>query len=724
MKKVLASLLWILLPALAFPENYVLNVGQEQTLMVPDVSLGVVDHTVWTCDNSNVVFLKKDNSGAKIKVNAYFEKSAIVSLVYVSKYYDHKGFTRSYTGTKYYSIQCSGTAPTIVPSGVTLKVGETYQLHISPSSYESQAVWSEWSPIEARISSDGVVRARREGITVMFATIPGLSDPLSCQVNVVNPKLSLSANVSSGTIDKGTEVMLTASKSNSAIYYTLDGTSPEEYGDKYTEPIKINQDAELQAIAYDNDEEKEPSDLLKRTYTVKGGNDDNGQSDVSELDNIIYIEKAEAYVGDTLVLPIKMKNSVPIRGFQFNLYLPEGLTAVKNSKGRIQTSLCAERLEEDDEHTLSATEQSDGSILFLCGSEYDETFTGNDGEVAAISVYVSENMERGDYPISLKNIKMTESNTSNHHDTPVFNSQLKVKTIVPGDVNGDYEIDIYDYIGIANRIHGMSQEGFVEAAADVDASGEIDIYDYIGVANLIHTGSIYGDVLVASITTNDATNLDEKGAKLNGTIDVTSATKTYSVGFFVAESGTPSNENYFKKLTYGDNKKGDFSSSVTGLSYSTTYYYCAYIYYDGAYYYGETKSFTTSKKTTYTIGDLYPVDNPIGVVFYITNGGKSGKIFSLDTSYKNWYGAKNWASNYGSGWYLPSKSELESLARYHSVYGQYIPNKGQYWSSTKYNDGAQVFVQAYYVTIGTSSNSYSSNDYADNEKRVLAVRTF
>jgi len=705
----------------SFSENYLLDVGEEQTLLVPDVPLGFVDHTVWACDKENIVFVEKDNSGAKVKVTSYFEDYATVSLIYVSKYYDNKGFTRAYTGTKYYTIQCKGTPPTIIPSGVTLKVGETYQLHISPSSYESQVVWSDdWNLPVARINDGGLVTARKAGTNIIFATVSGLSDPLTCWVNVVNPKLTLNTDVASGTIDKGKEVSLTASKTNATIYYTLDGTSPEQNGDIYTEPIPINSDATLKAIAYDNDEEKEPSDILERQYTVKNNS-------ATDLDNIIYIEPTRVFAGDEMTLSIKMKNSATIRGFQFNLYLPTGVTAVTNAKGKIQASLNAARLDEDDEHTLSATEQNNGSILFLCGSQYEENFIGNDGEVATVTLNVSGNMSSGDYPITLKDIKLTESNISNYYETSNFSANLTVLHYILGDINGDQKVDVSDYIGIANRIHGNTPDFFLEKMADVDESGEVDVSDYIGVANLIHTGSIYGDALHATITTNAATSVGEKGATLNGTLTVVSATKPYTVGFFIAESGTPSNENYIKAIVNGSNKKDNFSSTVTGLAYSTTYYYCSYILYEGVYYYGETLSFTTTKKTTYAIGDLYPADNPIGVVFYISNGGKSGKIVSLQQTRGNWYYSNSWPKNLGSGWYRPSKSELQQLSSNFSKLGGYVSN-GFYWTSTVYSSGA-IQTNVYLVTLGYYcgySNGYTFYQTVSdsNTNSILAVKSF
>lgn len=713
------TLLVFINPCEVFSQAFYLQVGEEQDLIVPEVSVGYVDHTVWACDKANVTFLEKDNTRAKIKVTSYFDDYATVSLVYVSKYIDSKGFTRSYTGTKYYTIQCKGTAPTIVPSGITLKVGETYQLHISPSSYESNVVWSDdWNLPVARVNDNGLVTARKVGTNIIFATVSGLSDPLTCWVNVVNPKLTLSADLKSGTIDKGSKVSLTASKTNATIYYTLDGTSPEQNGDIYTGPITINSDATLKAIAYDKDEEKEPSDILERQYAVKNNSSE-------DLDNVIYIEPTKAFAGDQTTLSIKMKNSATIRSFQFNLYLPSGVTVATNSKGKIQASLNTERLNEDDEHILSAIEQNDGSILFLCDSQYEENFTGNDGEVATVTLNVSESLKAGDVPITLKNIKLIENNNSNYYETSNFSTNLTVLHYILGDVNGDQKVDVSDYIGIANHIHGNISDVFIEKVADVDNSGNVDISDYIGVANLAHTGSIYGDVLKATIKTNEATSVEDNYATLNGTLTLVSATKDYTVGFFVSENGTPSNENNIKAIVNGSNKKGVFSSTVTDLAYSTTYYYCAYILYDGVYYYGETQTFTTTKKTTYAIGDLYPSDDPIGVVFSISNGGKSGKIFSLETIYTDWYSAKAWASRYkdNSGWYLPSRSELQQIARNISLFqSRNLISAWSYWSSDKdvMSSGA-IYEYAYIVNLSGGS-SYSR--VTEQSHQVVAVHSF
>ena len=215
-------------------------------------------------------------------------------------------------------------------------------------------------------------------------------------------------------------------------------------------------------------------------------------TDISTLNNIIYLNKTDGFVGQELTLSFQMKNTAAIRGFQFDLYLPDGVTAMKNAKGRIQGSLSSGRLPEEDEHTLTIQEQSDGAIRFLCSSLYDETFTGTAGEIATLQVKVNENMEDGDYPIIIKNMKLTETNISNYYETSYLKSTLTISAYTPGDVNGDTKVDVSDYTGVANRILGIPQEVFIEKAGDVDASGAIDVADYTGIANFIMTGNFYG----------------------------------------------------------------------------------------------------------------------------------------------------------------------------------------------------------------------------------------
>ena len=216
-------------------------------------------------------------------------------------------------------------------------------------------------------------------------------------------------------------------------------------------------------------------------------------TDISQMDNVIYIEPMEARTGTQATISLKMKNTAPIRAFQFDLYLPEGVTAVKSAKGRIQGFLSAGRLPDEDEHTLSFSEQPDGAIRFLCGSEYDETFTGNDGEIATLLVNIADNIVDGDYPIQLKGMKLTETDISKYYETALVKSKLTISSYVVGDINSDGVVDVSDYTGVANHIHNNTPAGFNAKAADVDESGGIDVSDYTGIANIIHTGSIYGN---------------------------------------------------------------------------------------------------------------------------------------------------------------------------------------------------------------------------------------
>jgi hypothetical protein len=203
-------------------------------------------------------------------------------------------------------------------------------------------------------------------------------------------------------------------------------------------------------------------------------NTDEGDTDISGLDNVMYVEPLKCKSGIQINLPILMKNSAEIRGFQFNLYLPDGVTIALNPKGKEMVSLSHERRDEYDEHTLSVRKLDDGSYLFLCGSLSEDTFLGNDGEIATVTLNIDENVEEGAYPIILKNIKLTENDISKYYEIPKVKSTLSVVSYMLGDINGDGKVDVSDYIGIANYILGNAPESFNVDAADVDENGVID----------------------------------------------------------------------------------------------------------------------------------------------------------------------------------------------------------------------------------------------------------
>ena len=149
-------------------------------------------------------------------------------------------------------------------------------------------------------------------------------------------------------------------------------------------------------------------------------------TDISTLDNIIYVEPFNAAAGTQVQMSIKMKNSAAIRGFQFDLFLPDGVTAVKSNKGKILASLTESRLPLEDEHTLTLSEQGDGSIRFLCGSLADETFTGTDGEIATLTINVDGEMANGDYPVYLRTMKLTETDISKFYETAELETTLTI----------------------------------------------------------------------------------------------------------------------------------------------------------------------------------------------------------------------------------------------------------------------------------------------------------
>lgn len=255
------------------------------------------------------------------------------------------------------------------------------------------------------------------------------------------------------------------------------------------------------------------------------------------------------------------------------------------------------------------------------------------------------------------------------------------------------------------------------------------------------------------VTTYDATNVTRTQATISGSIDWEIPA---IVGFLVSTNSNPVLENSINiEASYGIS----FSTTLSDLSMLTTYYYRAYAIVSGMYYFGSTKQFTT---TGYSIGDIYPnEDNPIGVVFYISDNGRHGRIVSLLHTYgKKWDSrgflyftdtggysttdgslnpmprpyspVQDWIDeNLGEGWYCPATGELTNICNHINTINNTLESNGYshfagfFWSSTQ-----QSISTAYIVCVATSSgymgysNGWMGYNTKDETNSVLGVKKF
>ena len=125
----------------------------------------------------------------------------------------------------------------------------------------------------------------------------------------------------------------------------------------------------------------------------------------------------------------------------------------------------------------------------------------------------------------------------------------------------------------------------------------------------------------------------------------------------------------------------------------------------------------------YQVGDYYNRNGNKGVVFEISNGGRNGKILSLDEKKCNWSDAKQWCRNHGKGWYLPTGYELKEIYRNKRNVNEGLRKYNRkelgdsfYWCSTEYDSYC-----AWYVTM-RDGDTYRTNK--DDYYYVRAVSAF
>lgn len=202
--------------------------------------------------------------------------------------------------------------------------------------------------------------------------------------------------------------------------------------------------------------------------------------DISDLDNALYIEPVTARIGGKAEIPVKLKNAYPVKGFQFSLTLPQGASVSG-------WNLCADRLPvgASISNCVTSNQLKDGKYSVACALNYnDETFVGNDGTIATVTLNFADTMEEGDYELHLSACDIANSNNVDE-DLPDTYSTLTLEKILLGDANQDGKVRIGDATAILNYIVGVVSGNFSEKAADANEDGKIRIGDATAVLNII-----------------------------------------------------------------------------------------------------------------------------------------------------------------------------------------------------------------------------------------------
>ncbi|MBR5477869.1 MAG: leucine-rich repeat protein [Bacteroidaceae bacterium] len=393
--------------------------------------------------NSNLASIEIPNSVTSIGNSAFYDCTGLASATI--------GNSVTYIGDYAFS-GCTKLESVTSNASVAPSLGEEAFVNISSDAvlcYPAGSDYSSWSSYFAS--------------TEMFGAVSGITLSASAVELNVNETYELTATV---TPDDAIVKTISWSSSDNAIAVV------DENG---VVTAVTAGTATITATATDGSGVSSSCNVT--VIEEQQGGDD--EEDVV-YDNTIYAADAEAKTGTQVNLSICMDNVVGITSFQFDLYLPQGITVAKDEDDYHIIEL-GERA--TSRHTCESGDMSDGAVRVICYSTKNTVFSGNAGEVLSIPVNVSSDLADGEYQILVKDIELSTPDEV-AYNVPVMTSKITVFSYITGDVNGDDKISVTDITGLVNLI--LEGAGYTaNRAADVNEDGKISVTDITGIVNLI-----------------------------------------------------------------------------------------------------------------------------------------------------------------------------------------------------------------------------------------------
>ena len=201
----------------------------------------------------------------------------------------------------------------------------------------------------------------------------------------------------------------------------------------------------------------------------------------------------------TAELTVNFKNEEVVKGIQFTLTLPKGVTVPTSDTGITYTDGDTQTTYKPSNNVeVSLTDRTKG--WWVLGNRISESDEGNvykfvlidpsvkgleagDDAIMKICFKAAENVDLAEIKDGIKLSDIHESIAGSTEDTALSNvsTDLTVTDFIKGDVDGNGEICPTDAVWILEKLVNITNQGFVEKAADVDGNGEIGPTDAVWV---------------------------------------------------------------------------------------------------------------------------------------------------------------------------------------------------------------------------------------------------
>ena len=184
----------------------------------------------------------------------------------------------------------------------------------------------------------------------------------------------------------------------------------------------------------------------------------------------VTIKNFSISAGETKTLSIELENDAVYAAFQFDLYLPDGIT--------LGDDFSADKARVPESTTLEMTLQEDGSYRFFAAAMDFEDLIGTSGSIITIKVSASKDLGSGSLVGYFRNVKLSKADGDGKKYSEM---SFPITVLAPSIVTAENYERVYgeDNPAFDYSVEGGALDGIPEISCEATATSPVGTYDII-----------------------------------------------------------------------------------------------------------------------------------------------------------------------------------------------------------------------------------------------------